>query len=154
MSDYDQLPYMRICTCNACMDLVFYGKLDLFCVGVYTELWKGETGLEAQPLLRGEHVSRKWALTTLTIFKLCVPMQEVMQHMLRDPVVQNTRLMPTPETEEEGAGSYEGEESENPLVGPGITITQPDKIQPIKVPVPLVHVTCIHNLYDNNNTIS
>ena len=54
--------------------------------------------------------------------------------MLRDPVIQNTRLMPT---EEEGAGSQEGEgqgeESENPLVGPGITITQPDKIQPIKV---------------------
>ena len=76
--------------------------------------------------------------------------------MLRDPVVQNTRLMPTPETEEEGVGSHEGEESENPLVGPGITITQPDKIQPIKVPVPLVHVTChsIHNLHDNNNTIS
>ena len=54
--------------------------------------------------------------------------------MLRDPVIQNTRLMPT---EEEGAGAQEGEgrgeESENPLVGPGITITQPDKIQPIKV---------------------
>ena len=54
--------------------------------------------------------------------------------MLRDPVIQSARLMPT---EEEGAGSQEGEgqgeESENPLVGPGITITQPDKIQPIKV---------------------
>ena len=60
-----------------------------------------------------------------------------MQHMLRDPVIQNTRLIHTPETEEEGAGSHNGEglgeESENPLVGPGITITQPDKIQPIKV---------------------
>ena len=54
--------------------------------------------------------------------------------MLRDPVIQNTRLIPT---EDEGVGSQEGEgqgeESENPLVGPGITITQPDKIQPIKV---------------------
>ena len=48
--------------------------------------------------------------------------------MLRDPVIQSARLMPT---EEEGVG--QGEESENPLVGPGITITQPDKIQPIKV---------------------
>jgi hypothetical protein len=75
-------------------------------------------------------------------------LQEVMQHMLRDPVIQNTRLMPT---EEDGAGSQEGEgqgeESENPLVGPGITITQPDKIQPIKVSHVHVLVTCM--LYYN-----
>ena len=62
--------------------------------------------------------------------------------MLRDPVIQSTRLMPT---EEEGVGSQEGEgqgeESENPLVGPGITITQPDKIQSIKVSHDIVHET-------------
>ena len=58
--------------------------------------------------------------------------------MLRDPVIQSARLMPT---EEEGEG--QGEESENPLVGPGITITQPDKIQPIKVS----HVYHMHILH-------
>ena len=72
-------------------------------------------------------------------YNSALPMQDVMQHMLRDPVVQNTRLMP--ETEEEGSheGEGQGEESENPLVGPGITITQADKIQPIKV-YSVVHV--------------
>ena len=56
-----------------------------------------------------------------------------MQQMLRDPVIQNTRLMPMPDDEEAGSreGEGQGEESENPLVG--ITITQADKVQPIKV---------------------
>lgn len=51
-----------------------------------------------------------------------------MQVMLRDPVIQNTRLMPE-ESQQEGEG--QGEESENPLVG--VTVTTADKLQPIKV---------------------
>ena len=64
--------------------------------------------------------------------------------MLRDPVIQNTRLMPTDELGVESQeGEGQGEESENPLVGPGITISQPDKIQPIKVSLVHVHAyTC------------
>ena len=71
----------------------------------------------------------------LPILQLGSPIQEVMQQLLRDPVIQNTRLMPLPETEEAEShqGEGQGEESENPLVGPGVTITQADKIQPIKV---------------------
>lgn len=56
-----------------------------------------------------------------------------MQQLLRDPVIQNTRLMPE-ESQQcvgEGEGSQEGAESENPLVG--VTITKSDKVQPIKV---------------------
>ena len=47
--------------------------------------------------------------------------------MLRDPVIQTTRLMPADSENVEG----QGEESENPLVG--ITVTTADKLQPIKV---------------------
>ena len=50
-----------------------------------------------------------------------------MQQMLRDPVIQTTRLMPDDSQQGEG----QGEETENPLVG--ITVTTADKIQPIKV---------------------
>ena len=58
-----------------------------------------------------------------------------MQQLLRDPVIQNTRLMPE-ESQQwvgQGVGSQEGAEleSENPLVG--VTITKSDKVQPIKV---------------------
>lgn len=54
-------------------------------------------------------------------------MQDVMQQLLRDPVIQSTRLMP----DEPQQGEGQGEESENPLEG--ITITKSDKLQPIKV---------------------
>ena len=56
-----------------------------------------------------------------------------MQQLLRDPVIQNTRLM-SEESQQwvgQGEGSQEGVESENPLVG--VTITKSDKVQPIKV---------------------
>ena len=56
-----------------------------------------------------------------------------MQQLLRDPAIQNTRLMPE-ESQQwmgQGEGSQEGAESENPLVG--VTITKADKVQPIKV---------------------